>query len=92
MLKASGVTQLRYPGGIEGDYFHWNESVGDVGGRTAQIDPFPLTGPPARGRMGEKYVAIFGPDEFQELVEAAGIRATIQLNAGNGTPRRRRTG
>ena len=86
MLKASGVTQLRYPGGIEGDYFHWNESVGDVGGRTAQIDPFSADWPTSAGADGEKYVAIFGPDEFQELVEAAGIRATIQLNAGNGTP------
>lgn len=86
MLKASGVTQLRYPGGIEGDYFHWNESVGDMDSRTAQIDPFSADWPTSAGADGEKYVAAFGPDEFQKLVEAAGIRATIQLNAGNGTP------
>jgi hypothetical protein len=27
-IRDSGITHLRYPGGIEGDYFHWNEAIG----------------------------------------------------------------
>lgn len=86
MLKESGITHLRYPGGIEGDYFHWDESVGDVDSRLPQIDPFSKDYPTYGMKDGESYVATFGPDEFQKLVEAADIKATIQLNAGNGTP------
>ena len=83
MLKDSGVTHLRYPGGIEGDYFHWQESVGE--NRIAQIDPFSSSYPTYATYDGERYVASFGPDEFLELCQAAGDGVTIQLNAGNGT-------
>ena len=83
MLKDSGVTHLRYPGGIEGDYFHWMESVGE--NRIAQIDPFSFSYPTYAPNDGERYVASFGPDEFLTLCQAAGDGMTIQLNAGNGT-------
>ena len=82
-LKASGVTHLRYPGGIEGDYFHWNESIGE--NRVPQIDPFSKDYPTYESYDGERYIATFGPDEFLELCKAAGDGVTIQLNAGNGT-------
>lgn len=82
-LKDSGVTHLRYPGGIEGDYFHWNESIGE--NRLPQIDPFSADYPTYDSYNGEKYIATFGPDEFLELCQAAGDGVTIQLNAGNGT-------
>lgn len=82
-LKNSGVTHLRYPGGIEGDYFHWNESIGDV--RIPQIDPFSKDYPTYETYDGERFIATFGPDEFLELCKAAGDGVTIQLNAGNGT-------
>ena len=83
MLKDSGVTHLRYPGGIEGDFFHWQESVGEE--RVPQIDPFSVDYPTFGSHNGEQYIATFGPDEFLELCEAAGDGVTIQLNAGNGT-------
>ena len=85
-LKNSGVTHLRYPGGIEGDYFHWYESVGEVEDRVAQIDPFSKDFPTYDAYDGERYVATFGPDELLALCQASGTAATIQLNAGNGTP------
>ena len=83
-LKDSGVTHLRYPGGIEGDYFHWNESIGE--NRIPQIDPFSADYPTYDTYNGEKYIATFGPEEFMELSVQAGDGMTIQLNAGNGTP------
>lgn len=82
-LKDSGVTHLRYPGGIEGDYFHWNESIGED--RIPQIDPFSADYPTYDTYNGEKYIATFGPEEFLELSVQAGDGMTIQLNAGNGT-------
>lgn len=82
-LIESGVTHLRYPGGIEGDYFHWNESIGED--RLPQIDPFSADYPTYDAYNGEMYIATFGPDEFLELCQAAGDGVTIQLNAGNGT-------
>ncbi len=84
-LKNSGVTHLRYPGGIEGDYFHWQESVGED--RIPQIDPFSKDYPTYDSVNGERYTATFGPDEFLKLCQAAGDGVTIQLNAGNGTPK-----
>lgn len=83
-LKDSGVTHLRYPGGIEGDYFHWNESIGE--NRVAQIDPFSADYPTYDTYNGERYVATFGPEEFMELSIQAGDGMTLQVNAGNGTP------
>lgn len=85
-LQNSGVTHLRYPGGIEGDYFHWDESIGELSDRLPQIDPFSKDYPTYDAYDGERYVATFGPDELIELCRASGTAATIQLNAGNGTP------
>lgn len=39
-IRNSGITHIRQPGGIEGDYFHWYETVGPVEERVAQINPF----------------------------------------------------
>ncbi len=83
-IRDSGITHLRYPGGIEGDYFHWNEAIGKT--RIPQIDPFSMDWPTSALKAGETYAPDFGPDEFQQLLEATGLRATILLNAGNGTP------
>lgn len=82
-LMKSGVTHLRYPGGIEGDYFHWYESIGED--RVPQIDPFSKDYPTYDSYDGESYVATFGPDEFLKLSQSAQTGMTIQLNAGNGT-------
>lgn len=83
-IRRCGVTQLRYPGGIEGDYFHWQESVGK--NRVPQIDPFSADYPTKAATSGVRYLPSFGFDEFVSLCRELGIPATVQLNAGNGTP------
>ena len=79
-LRGSGVTSLRWPAGIEGDYCHWYEMIGDD--RVAQIDPF------STKRRGELVVSYpyFGLEEFFSVCDELGIPAIIQLNCGNGTP------
>lgn len=84
MLKNSGVTHIRYPGGIEGDYYHWYEIIGD--NRIAQIDPFSHEFPTYTPYVGAPYDVIFGIEELVELCDQAGIKPTLQVNAGTGTP------
>ncbi len=83
-IRRCGVTHLRYPGGVEGDYFHWEESIGAT--RVPQIDPFSSDYPTRAQRAGERYLPTFGFGEFVSLCRALEIPATVQLNAGNGTP------
>lgn len=83
MLKNSGVTHLRYPGGIEGEYYHWYEIIGED--RVAQIDPFSDEYPTFETTAGVPYDVIFGIEELVELCELAGIQPTLQINAGTGT-------
>ncbi|MBQ4074001.1 MAG: hypothetical protein IJD39_02215 [Clostridia bacterium] len=85
-IKNSGITHIREPGGIEGDYFHWYETVGPVENRIPQINPFSTGYPTYTEKEGEPYHVIFGPDEWIELCNKTGIGLTIQLNAGTGTP------
>ena len=85
-IRDSGVTAIRFPGGIEGDYFHWYESVGPVEERVPQINCFSMDYPTLDSYAGAQYVAGFGPDEWFELCEMTGTAITLQLNAGNGTP------
>ena len=86
MIRQSGITHIRQPGGIEGDYFHWYETVGPAEDRIPQINPFSSHYPTSAAKDGEPYDVVFGPDEWMELCKAVGIGLTIQLNAGNGTP------
>ena len=79
-LRASGVTSLRYTGGIEGDYFHWYETLGDD--REGQICPWKSQD---AGEIVTEY-PYFGIEEFFYVCEELGIPAVIQLNCGNGTP------
>lgn len=83
-IVKAGVRSLRYPGGCEGDYFHWNESIGVD--RVPQIDPFSSEYPTYDAANGSRYMPDFGFDEFMQLCDAANIPAVIQLNAGTGTP------
>lgn len=76
MIRNSGVTHLRIPGGIEGDYIHWNESIGPVDERIPQVYCWD----------GSSFVLTFGPEEWIELCKLTGTSLTVQLNAGNGTP------
>ena len=85
-IRDSGVTAIRFPGGIEGDYFHWYESIGPVESRIAQINCFSKDYPTLDSEAGVRYVAYFGPDEWIELCNMTDTAITLQLNAGNGTP------
>lgn len=85
-LRDSGVTVLRLPGGIEGDYFHWYEAVGPVENRVPQIDCFSKDYPTYTLNNGEPYLVAFGPDEWIALCNMTDTALAIQLNAGNGTP------
>lgn len=83
-LKESGITQLRYPGGIEGDYLHWAETVGTE--RVDQIDAFSSIYPTFDDTDGVAYPVNFGMEEFLRVCNAADIKAVLQFNAGTGTP------
>lgn len=85
-IRNSGVTHIRQPGGIEGDYFHWYECVGPLESRVAQVNPFSSHYPTYTGKEGEVYNVVFGPDEWMEACELTGTSLTIQLNTGTGTP------
>lgn len=85
-IRNSGITHIRQPGGTEGDYFHWYETVGPVENRVAQINPFSSHHPTYAAKDGELYDVVFGPDEWIALCNLTGISLTIQLNAGTGTP------
>ncbi|MBQ2732524.1 MAG: hypothetical protein IJF74_00040 [Clostridia bacterium] len=84
-ITACGITTLRYPGGIEGDYFIWHETIGN--NRKPQIDPFSTSYPTYAKTDGVKYLPTFGWEEFMELCKELGIEAVVQLNAGTGTPK-----
>ncbi len=86
-VRASGIYHLRYPGGTEGDYVHWYDIVGDVSERTPQLDVFSKDFPTYSKENGTLFQVTFGVDELYELCEKAGIKATIQLNAGTGSPK-----
>ena len=85
-LKTSGITHLRYPGGIEGDYFHWEETIGEMSERKDQIYCFSSDYPTYDDHNGVEYPVTFGVEELFETCRDAGIEATIQLNTGTGTP------
>ena len=85
-LRDSGVTVLRLPGGIEGDYFHWYEAVGEIESRIPQIDCFSKDYPTYTLENGAPYLVVFGPDEWIALCNMTDTALAIQLNAGNGTP------
>ena len=82
-IKNSGVTNIRYPGGIEGDFFIWHQTVGNS--RKAQVDPFSDSYPTNAATSGVKYYPFFGFDEFFELCRLAEVEPVVQLNAGTGT-------
>lgn len=85
-LRDSGVTHVRIPGGIEGDYIHWYECIGSVETRLPQVDCFSRDYPTYTQKDGAEYVVTFGPDEWFELCNSSGTALTVQLNSGNGTP------
>ena len=81
-LKDSAVTSLRIPGGTEGDFFLWHQTVGPVESRIPQLNPFS----DASDGSSPYYDVRFGPDEWFQLCKTADVSLSIQLNAGNGNP------
>ena len=75
LVRAAGVSHLRYPGGTLSDYFDWSKAVGDA--------RQPIPNPFAKGRREDPR---FGPAEFMALCRKLGIPGTITLNAGTGKP------
>jgi len=84
-IKNCGVTGLRYPGGTQGDYFIWHETIGK--NRIPQIDPFSKEYPVEAEISGKRIYPHFGWDEFIRFCSLTGLDAIVQLNAGNGTPK-----
>ena len=96
-LRETGITHLRYPGGILSDYFDWHKAVG--ADRQPQLNPFsdyfewydrintelgehPFPTP----QKALPQYSYFGPDEFIALCRELNIPGTITLNAGTGKP------
>jgi alpha-N-arabinofuranosidase len=78
LLRDAGITHLRYPGGTLSDFFVWHDAVGQE--RKEIPNPF------AEPVKGKPEFPNFGPEEFARLCQAMGVRATVTLNAGTGTP------
>lgn len=74
-LKKSGVTTLRFPGGILADYYNWRDGIGPMATRPKRANPMD----------GKVYANNFGTDEFIALCRQVGAEPLITLNAGTGT-------
>jgi alpha-N-arabinofuranosidase len=79
-FAASGTTLLRYPAGTLADFFHWDESVGDVATRLPQVNPFL-----SDGTTQVTEVPLFGPDEAADLATWMGADVMYTLNVGTGS-------
>lgn len=78
VLREAGITHLRYPGGTLSDFFVWHDAIGP--NRKKIPNPF------AEPVKGKPELPTFGPEEFARFCQAMGVRATVTLNAGTGTP------
>lgn len=70
LLKAAGVTSLRYPGGSYGDIYHWETN----------------TGTPARSDNGNSTITIADHADFGSfvgLLQKVGANAMITVNYGS---------
>ncbi len=79
-IEQLGVTVLRYPGGTQSDFFHWDEAVGPVANRVPQIRPFEST---ATQQAVE--CPLLGTDEIAQLAATLNAPLMITANVGTGT-------
>ena len=76
LLQDAGLTELRFPGGILSDLYHWKDGIGPPENR-----PGPVTMP-----GGSLSTNAFGTDEALQLADAAGANLMVTANVLSGTP------
>ncbi len=76
LARAAGVSQIRYPGGLFSDHFHWKESIGPRDRRPMK-EHFPK-GPSSKLSLGT--------DEALDLAKQMNAELFITANAGTGSP------
>ncbi|MCP5157672.1 MAG: hypothetical protein H6983_26095 [Ectothiorhodospiraceae bacterium] len=76
LTRDLGVSQLRFPGGIFADFYHWRDGIGARSKRASRAH-FP-EGPSSRH--------VFGSDELADLAERIGASVMITANIATGTP------
>ncbi|MBL4621723.1 MAG: hypothetical protein JKY89_04920 [Immundisolibacteraceae bacterium] len=76
LTKALGVKLIRFPGGIDSDFYHWRDGIGAFSKR-----------PEVKYRAGNvgKTRPNFGTDEALAFAEDLGGELLITVNAGTGT-------
>jgi len=75
LSQESGVSLLRFPGGVFSDFYHWRDGVGPLQSRrTTEHSP-----------GGPKSAHVFGTDEALAFAQATGSELLITVNAGTGT-------
>jgi alpha-L-arabinofuranosidase len=75
LAREAGVSQIRYPGGLFSDHFHWKESIGPRERRPMK-QHYPK-GPSSKLNLGT--------DEAIELASKMDAELFITANAGSGT-------
>ncbi len=71
-----GVSQIRFPGGLYSNFYHWKNGIGPVD----QRPDTPIT--PGRDLTGNK----FGTDEALQISDQLGAPLFITVNSHTGTP------
>ncbi len=98
-LKAAGVGSLRYPGGEETSFFHW-QHPGVNGYEDIWDDKAGHGTAPGRGRFQTTWVqpgqwpsneAFMNFDEFMENCIALGVEPIVGINLSSGRKHNRRT-
>lgn len=75
MTKQSGISLIRFPGGVFSDYYHWRDGIGDPSRRPTTLH-YP-NGPSSKHVMGT--------DEMVAFADRVGARLMLTVNAGTGT-------
>ncbi len=87
LVRRSGVSVLRYPGGTTADSFDWQRAIGPMGRRLPN-EPYGVqnAGQLLRGTVRDGPVpSVVGPDEFAGLLRATGAAGTLVVNFATGT-------
>ena len=76
LARSLAPTVLRYPGGSQGDTYHWRNGVGPAASRRRNELFF---------KRGAEQPVLFGTAEFLELCRQTGAEPLITVNATTGT-------
>jgi alpha-L-arabinofuranosidase len=76
LMQNMGVTELRFPGGILSDLYHWSDGIGPPENR-----PGPVVMP-----GGSLSSNAFGTNEALQLADSVGANLMITANVLTGTP------